>query len=192
MGCNMTIPNLLSIFRIAIIPAFVYFYLSTEYYILAAAILVLSGATDALDGYIARKYNQISYLGVILDPLADKLTQAAMCICVAIRYPQILLLLIVFFVKELCMVVGSLIMVKRGIKVAPSIWYGKIATFGFYFVMIIIVAMPPMSGDYVFIASLAVVGLLLVAFAQYLKLFVKIIKEDNKKKSEIGSKIDLD
>ena len=73
-----TIPNMLSIFRLVLIPVYIYIYLNaTEsyHYSIAAGILAISCLTDMIDGKIARKFNMISELGKVLDPLADKLTQ---------------------------------------------------------------------------------------------------------------------
>ena len=71
----MNIPNLLTIIRFILIPLFVYFYFSNEQFSLeiAAIVFILSGITDTLDGYIARRFNQVTRLGTVLDPLADKL-----------------------------------------------------------------------------------------------------------------------
>ena len=76
---KMNIPNALSLFRMALLPVFVILYLySADYGSLiywAFGILILSGLTDSIDGIIARRFNQITDLGKLLDPMADKLTQ---------------------------------------------------------------------------------------------------------------------
>ena len=85
---NLTVPNAMSVFRILVIPFFAYFFLKGN---LTAAIVALglSGLSDALDGMIARHFNQITELGKMLDPLADKLTQGTVAICIAVHYPSI-------------------------------------------------------------------------------------------------------
>ena len=73
-----TIPNLLSLFRLALLPVYVYIYLNatqTYQYVAAGAIMAVSCLTDMIDGRIARRFNMISTLGKILDPVADKITQ---------------------------------------------------------------------------------------------------------------------
>ena len=80
----LTIPNLLSVFRIALIPVYLNIYLDGAYG-RAAAVLAVSCLTDLVDGKIARKFNMISNVGKVLDPLADKLTQLVFCDSVAIR-----------------------------------------------------------------------------------------------------------
>ena len=83
----VTIPNVLSFFRICLIPLMVWLYCVEQKFQLTGYVLVLSGVTDVVDGFIARKFNMISDLGKILDPIADKLTQAVMLICLVIRFP---------------------------------------------------------------------------------------------------------
>ncbi|MBQ2092705.1 MAG: CDP-alcohol phosphatidyltransferase family protein, partial [Clostridia bacterium] len=74
-----TIPNLLSLIRIILVPFFVYFFV-TKRYLIAVIIILISGLSDAFDGKIARHFNQISKLGKLLDPAADKLTQIAITV----------------------------------------------------------------------------------------------------------------
>ena len=83
-GC-FTIPNLLSVIRIALIPVFAVMYLNGNQ-LLAIAILAVSGLTDLFDGKIARRFNQVSALGKILDPVADKLTQITIAIILFISF----------------------------------------------------------------------------------------------------------
>ena len=98
-----TIPNLLSLFRLVLIPVYVVIYLNaqddTDHYI-AAGILAVSCLTDAIDGKIARHFNMISTVGKILDPIADKATQFTLIVCLAIRNPVLWILVCLFFIKE--------------------------------------------------------------------------------------------
>ena len=83
-----TIPNLLSLFRLALIPIYVVIYLNAEAaweYFLAAGILAVSCLTDMIDGKIARHFNMISTVGKILDPIADKATQFTLTLCLSIK-----------------------------------------------------------------------------------------------------------
>lgn len=83
-------PNILTYFRIILIPVFVVFYVNSAHnikcYIASVMVLIASGLTDMLDGKIARKYDQITELGKILDPVADKLSQCAILACLLMRY----------------------------------------------------------------------------------------------------------
>ena len=93
----LTIPNLLSVFRLALIPVYITIYLNAvepcDYY-LAAGILALSCMTDMIDGYIARRFNMISNMGKFLDPIADKMTQFTLIVCLAFRYPFLIWLIV--------------------------------------------------------------------------------------------------
>lgn len=107
---NLTIPNLLSVIRIVIVPFFAYYFIKGQTYP-AIALLILSGISDCLDGFIARKFNQITEIGKILDPFADKITQVTVALCLAIRFPAICPFLILFLVKELSMLVCGIYLI---------------------------------------------------------------------------------
>ena len=93
---------------------------------------MLSGLTDLADGYIARRFHRISNLGKILDPVADKLTQAATLICLFTRFPHVLLLIVIMAGKELYMVVSGCLVIQKTGKVHGADWHGKIVTFLLY------------------------------------------------------------
>lgn len=137
---NLTIPNLLSLFRILTIPFFIYFYMKDMVYV-AIIVLVVGGLSDCVDGYIARKFNQITELGKMLDPLADKLTQAAIAVCIAFKYPIIAPVLIFFIVKELIMLIGAAVLLKKGARPVAANWYGKLGTILFYLSVTVVVIM---------------------------------------------------
>ena len=135
-GKIFTIPNLLSFSRLLMIPWFVWEYLDQENSIGTALILLLSGFTDTIDGAIARRFNMVSNLGKALDPLADKLTLIAITACLVWRYPRMWLLLGALCVKELFMLVSSLMAIHRTETVLPSDWHGKMTTATLYTVLI--------------------------------------------------------
>lgn len=137
---NLTIPNILSLFRILTIPFFVYFYLTDKVYI-AILVLVAGGLSDCVDGYIARRFNQITELGKMLDPLADKLTQAAIAICIGVKYPIISPVLAFFIIKELIMLIGATVLLKKGARPVAANWYGKLGTLLFYLSVTVVVVM---------------------------------------------------
>ena len=115
---KMTIPNALSIFRLLLLPVFAALYLMSkerpELLYWSFGILVLSGLTDSLDGIIARRFNQISDLGKMLDPVADKITQVVVVICLAMRFRELIPLVVICFLKELAQAVGGLCLRKKG------------------------------------------------------------------------------
>lgn len=142
-----TIPNLLSAIRILIIPLFIYlFYNGKIFY--SFIVILISGITDALDGFIARRFNQISNLGKLLDPLADKLNQVAIVLVLFLKFNSskdynihlFSYVFIIFFIKELIMVIGALILLLLGATPTSAEFYGKAATAVFYTVMGLILA----------------------------------------------------
>lgn len=151
-GC-LTIPNLLSLIRIILIPVFgVLFYQGEVLW--AVVVLVLSGLTDFFDGKIARKFNQVSELGKVLDPVADKLTQMTIAIILFLTFNKSKNPVMVWFkwvflffvAKELLMVVVGAIMIAIGLKPSAAVIYGKVATFAYYLVMGIVITFGPEVG----------------------------------------------
>lgn len=122
----MNIPNMLSVFRIVLIP-FTGYFVYTERLITGVILFALACGTDILDGYIARKYDMITDLGKILDPIADKGMQLTVLICMAIKsyflWPAVMLI----FLKELIMAGGTASLYKKHVIVAAN-WYGKLST----------------------------------------------------------------
>jgi len=181
----LNIPNMLSIIRMLLIPLFVYFYFEASYdsrisYLYAGITLVVSGLTDLVDGVVARRFNQITQLGKILDPLADKLTQLAVVICVAVKSRSNILTIVlsIFVIKEILMLIGGAIMIKKKISIRGSKWYGKVATAVFYTVMAAIAIFDTLSLEVrVIMVSVAAV-FMLFAFSQYIREYFKIIKEN--------------
>ena len=143
----VTLPNALTLFRVLLIPVFVWLYGTLKNHVWSAAVLGLSALTDLVDGWMARHFRMESNLGRILDPVADKLTQAAMCLMLLSRYPTMLALLIFFGVKEaLLAALGYCYMRRTGI-VNSARWYGKASSIVQYGVMLGIILSPEIS-DY--------------------------------------------
>ncbi len=133
------IPNLLSILRLIFVPLFIFLMLR-EHTAAAVIVFILSGVTDVLDGYIARKNNCISNLGKLLDPLADKLMQFSAFICLSVSELIPLWMPVMYFIKELATSIGALVVFKKGKRIVKSHVFGKIATvFVFAFVTVMIV-----------------------------------------------------
>ena len=197
-GC-WTIPNLLSVIRILLIPVFAVLFYRQEYG-WAILTLVLSGLSDFFDGKIARKFNQISALGKMLDPVADKLTQVTLAILLFVSFNNaqdatlkaFSWVFLVFIVKEIVMVAGGAVMLACGIRPGAAEIYGKVATFAFYAIMILVIAFGPEVGVFrtvftlpnVLMMILVVISaiLTLVAFASYLPGTFRQFKERFSKK----------
>ena len=129
----LNLPNLLTSIRILLVPFLVaaFFTLGEKKHLATLLIIAAAGLTDCLDGYFARKYNQITKLGKVLDPIADKLLTASVLFCLCVSKVIHWLLLAVIVVKELYMAVGTSFCLKHDIEVASDI-YGKLATVLFY------------------------------------------------------------
>lgn len=140
-----TIPNILTIIRILLIPVYISIYLgakTTEDYHLAAVILAVSCLTDAVDGFIARTFNMISNLGKFLDPLADKFTQLALMICLSIRYEVLRPVMILFLVKEFFQLFATIFYFKKGKMLGGALMAGKICTTVLFVSLILMVLFP--------------------------------------------------
>ena len=149
-GKIFTIPNLLSFSRLLMIPWFTWEYLDQENSIGTALILLLSGLTDTIDGWIARRFHMVSNLGKALDPVADKLTQIAMIACLVIRFRHMWAVLGILVVKELFVLITSLLSIHKTNEVLSADWHGKLTTTALYAVMIahlLLPAMPGMASD---------------------------------------------
>ena len=132
-----TIPNLLSVFRLVLIPIFVWTYCVRRAYLVTAGILLLSGLTDIADGFIARRFHMVSALGMALDPIADKLTQAAMLFCLVTRFPLMWFPLIALGMKEISGGILSLLTIRRTGIVMGADWHGKAASMFIFITMFI-------------------------------------------------------
>ena len=131
----LTIPNLLSFLRLCMIPLIIWLYCSQENYALTAVVLVLSGITDTVDGFIARRFNMVTDIGKALDPIADKLTQASVMFCLLTRFQMMLIPLLLLIFKELCNGIMSLVVIKKTGKVCGADWHGKVCTWLLYAMM---------------------------------------------------------
>jgi len=171
-----TIPNLLSLLRLTMIPLMVWLYLEKRDYLWAAAVVVLSGVTDILDGIIARKFDMVSDFGKVLDPVADKLTQAAMLFCLGISVPKLRLLLVILVIKELVTGIMSLVAIRKSGSVEGSEWHGKITTALLY--AMIIDHMVPWLFSCLLTACCA--GMMILSMILYWKRNWKHIQEGNK------------
>lgn len=171
-----TIPNLLSLFRLLLIPVYVVLYLnatSTTDYILAAAILTVSCLTDLVDGYIARHYHMISTVGKILDPLADKATQFTLIICLGIRYPVLFWIIGLFVVKELFQLIAGAVAWRKGWILKGAQFSGKICTTVLFASMILLVLVPSIGETAVTVITIIDGLFLLYAFIDYVLVYVR-------------------
>jgi len=173
----LTIPNLLSLFRIILIPFIVWSYFALEQPYVALGLIILSAITDIMDGIIARKCNMVSDFGKIFDPIADKLTQGTIIICLILKYPLMISLIVVFAVKEIIMGIMGLVTAKKYGEVNSAKWYGKANTVLLYSVMGLLILFPKM--DLILANILIIVCHVFSLFAlfMYVRFYRKIWKE---------------
>ncbi len=162
-----TIPNILSIMRIAIIPVIVWAYIFAQKPVLAAILLVISGVTDMADGYIARRFNMISNFGKGLDPVADKLTQFVVLICLVFRFHLMIVPCLVLMLKEIVSAITALCAIRSTGKVVGATWHGKVSTVLLYFMLFIHILwcdIPPLYSNIIIVLSVA---MMLLSFVMY-------------------------
>lgn len=186
----LSIPNILSVLRLLMIPIYVMIYLNaTEiwHYYMAAAVLAVSCLTDMVDGIIARRFNMITKLGKLLDPVADKATQFALILCLASRFWMMYLMIVVFVVKETFQLVACGMNLRHGKALEGALLSGKVCTTVLFVTMILMVlipTMPELSGNLMIAIDTV---FLLIAFGDYVmayygqkSLVVDIFAQDNK------------
>ena len=176
----VTIPNILSFFRICLLPAIVWLYGVENNYVWAGYILILSGVTDMADGYIARHFHMISNLGKILDPIADKLTQVVMLLCLVLCFHWMIMPFILMIAKEIYMSVSGILVIQRTGIVCGAQWHGKAATCFLYGMMILHIfwqEITPVASMVSIIACTVMIG---ISFVLYGIRNVKLLKNSGK------------
>lgn len=175
-----SIPNVLCYIRFLLIPIFVMQYIKAEepkQYMQAAAIVLASGLTDFLDGFIARTFNMVTELGKLLDPLADKLTQASLIFVLIVEIKWMFLLLILFVAMQLFMFIAGLAMLKKDKRLDGSKWFGRVSTAVFYAVMLVLVALPELSEATQNILMMVCGIFLTMSFALYIREYIRMYME---------------
>lgn len=178
-----SIPNILTYFRILLIPVFVVLYINSKenlsFHIASIAVVALSGLTDMLDGKIARHCNMITELGKIIDPVADKLTQCAIMVCLAVRYPLLWTFIGALVIKEITMAVLGMVFLKKGRKLKGAHWYGKVSTVVFYLVMITLLVVPPSKMPFeVSLVLILISGAFMIfSFIMYLTVYFNMARD---------------
>ena len=195
-----TVPNWLCFLRIALIPVFSAMFIKGQY-VAAFITMIVAALTDLFDGKIARKYNMVSNLGKILDPIADKLSQMAIVIILIVKFWDGMLryILFLFIVKELLMLAGGALLLSKGLRPTAAEMWGKVATTVFYVFMILIIALGGESSALYgvkffepFILSDTVVWVLIIisvvmtfiSLFGYVPGFIRQIKENKEKEEE--------
>lgn len=173
----LTIPNILSFFRLCLIPVIIWLYIEKQDYLWTLLILTLSGITDIVDGIIARKFNMISNFGKAFDPIADKLTQMAMLFCLVSRFPYMAIPLVLLVVKEVSTGITALISIKRTSTVKGAVWHGKLTTVSLYAMMAIHLIWYNIPNTISLILIGTCIGIMLMSFIMYSVQNIKAIKK---------------
>lgn len=169
-----TIPNMLSLFRLVLIPVYVYIYLNAtedHHYTLAAGILAVSCLTDLVDGKIARKFNMVSNLGKLLDPIADKATQLSLMICLAHMSHAIQALLVLFVTKESFQLIALLLNFRKGKMLDGALLSGKISTTVLFIGLIVLMLCPWLEEFWIDVITAVCGVFMLIAFVDYVRAY---------------------
>lgn len=172
-----TIPNLLSFFRLLLIP------LMWELYVIrnapgwTVAVLALSALTDIADGKIARKYNMTSDLGKILDPIADKLTQLTLIVCLIRLHYQLIYILALQVLKEMIMAIAGLLVIKRTKQVRSAILPGKICTVVLDSSLLLLFLFPQISQTVVWLLTLLCCTAIIISLILYLLYYRTLLRQ---------------
>ena len=185
----ITIPNVLSVIRLLLIPVIIWQYVLLKDYVLAAITVVISGATDVIDGFIARRFNMVSHVGRILDPAADKLTQIAVIGCLAYRFNLMILLLGVLALKELINGIIALNMLKKTKRTINSRWHGKAATVLLYATIVLHLFWIDIPSAATNISVFVCIAAMITSFALYASSNIGTIKRAGQfiENTEIGT-----
>lgn len=195
-----TIPNILTYLRIAAIPVFMYFTIAKDTYLLKSAefpmgfpligliVMVAAASTDLIDGFIARRFNQGSDLGIMLDPFADKLMHVSAILSLVIIGSVHWSFVAIFAFKELCMIIGAFFLANHS-KLIKANMLGKVASFTLS-IAIFMSYFHTFWAVKVFYLDWIILGIGLVitycAFANYITQAVKIYKQILQEKKSGG------
>lgn len=167
------LPNILTIIRLLLVPVFCVL-LANGDNAAAVAVYLIASITDFFDGYLARKYKQVTSFGKFMDPLADKLLQVSALIILTIQHLMPAWITAIILVKEIFIGIGGVMLYKKYKIFAAADWYGKIATVLFYVaIAAVILKIQPYANFMVVIAF----ALAIFAFVMYLLRYIKSVKE---------------
>lgn len=176
----LALPNILCYIRLLLIPVFMVLYIKAETkneYYFAGFVVLVASITDFLDGFIARTFNMITEFGKLLDPLADKLMQAALLLVLVIEIDYMYILAIIFLIKEMIMALAGYVFIKKGKKLNGAKWFGKISTTVFYITMLILIVFPELEDNISYVLMMVCGGFLILSFILYGREYYIMYKE---------------
>ena len=156
----LTVPNLFTLARLLCVPILVWLIHSVERPYAAAVLLAVLGATDWVDGYLARLLNQQSKFGRVFDPTVDRLMFLVALVSMLIIDAAPAWFLLAVFVREALVAVAALYLGARGVRTVNVSWWGKTATFGLLFALpLFLAAAAEPAGEGVYQALAWIIGL---------------------------------
>ncbi len=176
-----SIPNILSYFRIVLIPVFCLMYLKAEApadCLWAGVVVLISSITDLFDGMIARKFNMITDLGKALDPIADKLSHAALAVCLAIRHPLMWALIALMVIKEGFMGIMGIYFLRRGRMLNGAKWFGKVCTASLFVTLLVLFLFPQLPEAWVNGLIVFLMVIMLATLIMYIPEFKKMYRSE--------------
>ncbi len=176
------VPNILTIIRFILIP-FILLYATEDNYVAVIIVLTISGITDILDGFIARKFNFITDFGRLVDPLADKCTQISVLVVLSVKNIIPLWIIIIVLTKELLCIIGAtFVLCEKNLLLLVN-GFGKLATVIFYLAIISSMMIRQFNLNYNFDLYLYYLGVVLTVFSfiMYVRLYLthKFIPRSN-------------
>lgn len=182
-----TIPNILSVFRIVLAGLLLWIFYNPavkEKRYFLTFILMISALTDFLDGKIARKFHMVSELGKVLDPIADKITQGVLIICLLSEYAALKPVFLLFIIKESYMAAAGLKVISETNQNEGAMWYGKINTAVFYTVMLLLIFLPNLSKNTANLLIAVSGACMLFSFIMYGRKYACLMKSKKKESKE--------
>ena len=183
------IPNVLSCIRILLVGVFVYLFFNNypNNIVWAVVVFLAAGLTDVIDGFLARRFNWITDLGKVLDPIADKLMQCTVLVCMLIKDLIPAWLVVPFVLKELLILSGGLFMIKKRDVVAVSNVFGKATVVFFYAAVVFCISARDFLAQNPAVLYV-VCGLVLIvamsALFNYVAAYFKTLKRQGNKKTK--------
>lgn len=173
-----SIPNIMGYLRILLIPVFCYFYFRKDGsgHIAAIIVLLISSVTDLLDGVVARRFNMVTELGKFIDPFADKLTHAAIAVCLCFQYPMMKYLLILMIIKEGFMSAQGIINLRHGKKLDGAMWFGKICTAYLFIILLILLIFTDIPSGVSAVLIVSAMIVMVITLLMYIPVFRKMNK----------------
>lgn len=173
----ITIPNLMSFFRLALIPFIMYAYISRENNILALVLIGISALSDILDGKIARRFNMVSDFGKFIDPVADKLTQIFLILALCFRIRIMIPIVVFLIIKEIYMLITGYLVIKATGRPDQAKWYGKACTVVLYASILLMILFPEMNRELSIAIVIVCAAFMLLSIVMYSILRFRVIKD---------------